>query len=77
MGLVGGVNKSDDCFMPRKAKEIAKKPSARLEPDADDINVAWAAEVERRADEIKQAVVRPILWADVKMQARKRVRVRG
>jgi hypothetical protein len=63
--------------MTRKAKETVKKPSVRLEPEADEVDAAWAAEVERRAVEIKQAVVRPILWADVKMKARKLVRDRG
>ena len=62
--------------MTRKAKETVEKPSARLEPEADEVDAAWA-EVERRAVEIKQAVVRPILWADVKMKARKLVRDRG
>ena len=63
--------------MTRKAKQTVEKPSARLEPEADEVDAAWAAEVERRAVEIKQAVVRPILWADVKMNARKLVRERG
>lgn len=63
--------------MIRKAKETVEKPSAILEPEANDTDAAWAVEVERRAVEIKQAVVQPILWADVKMQARKRVRDRA
>jgi len=62
--------------MTRKAKETVEKPSARLEPEADEVDAAWA-EVERRAVEIKQAVVRPNPWADVKMKARKLVRDRG
>ena len=63
--------------MTRKAKETVEKPSAILELETDDADAAWTVEVERRAVEIKQAVVRPILWADVKMHARKRVRDRG
>jgi len=63
--------------MTRKAKETVEKPSARLEPEADEVDAAWAAEVERRAVEIKQAVVRPILWAEVKIKARKLARDRG
>jgi len=42
----------------------------------DDVDTAWAAEVERRSQEIKQGIVRPIPWAAVKAQARKRVRAR-
>jgi len=63
--------------MTRKAKETVGKPSARLEPEAREVDAAWAAEVERRAVEIKQAVVRPILWAEVKIKGRKLARDRG
>ena len=52
---------------------------ARAAPVAlrdDDVDAAWAAEVERRSQEIKQGVVRPIPWATVKAQAKKRVRGR-
>jgi putative addiction module component (TIGR02574 family) len=49
-----------------------------LEPDTDnDVDAAWAAEVERRSREIKEGIVRPIPWAEVKSQARKRVRGRS
>jgi putative addiction module component (TIGR02574 family) len=55
--------------------EIVEELLASLEPQSDDdVDAAWAAEVERRSDEIKQGIVRPIPWAKVKSQARERVR---
>jgi putative addiction module component (TIGR02574 family) len=56
----------------RDRVQIVEELLASLEPDSDDdVDVAWAAEVERRSQEIKQGVVRPIPWAAVKAQARK------
>jgi putative addiction module component (TIGR02574 family) len=61
----------------RDRLQIVEELLASLEPDTDDdVDAAWAAEVERRSQEIKQGVVRPIPWAAVKAQARKRVRGR-
>jgi putative addiction module component (TIGR02574 family) len=61
----------------RDRLQIVEELLASLEPDNDeDVDAAWAAEVERRSQEIKQGVVRPIPWAAVKAQARKRVRGR-
>jgi putative addiction module component (TIGR02574 family) len=55
--------------------EIVEELLASLEPQTDeDVDAAWAAEVERRSDEIKQGIVRPIPWEEVKSQARERVR---
>jgi putative addiction module component (TIGR02574 family) len=55
--------------------EIIEELLASLEPQSDnDVDAAWAAEVERRSDEIKQGIVRPIPWADVKSQAKERIR---
>jgi len=55
--------------------EIIEELLASLEPQSDnDVDAAWVAEVERRSDEIKQGIVRPIPWADVKSQARERIR---
>jgi putative addiction module component (TIGR02574 family) len=55
--------------------EIVEELLASLEPQSDDdVDAAWAAEVERRSDEIKQGIVRPIPWAEVKSQARERIR---
>ena len=45
--------------------EIVEELLARLEPDNDDdVDAAWAAEVERRSNEIKQGIVRPIPWSE-------------
>ena len=58
--------------------QIVEELLASLEPDNDDdVDAAWAAEIERRTREIKEGVVRPIPWAEVKLQARKRVRGRS
>ena len=61
----------------RDRLQIVEEILASLEPDNDDdVDAAWAAEIERRSQEIKQGIVRPIAWAAVKAQARKRVRGR-
>ncbi|MEX0804864.1 MAG: addiction module protein [Candidatus Binatia bacterium] len=44
---------------------------------AGEIDVAWAAEVERRSREMKKGIVRPIPWVEVKSHARKRARGGG
>jgi putative addiction module component (TIGR02574 family) len=55
--------------------EIVEELLASLEPQSDDdVDAAWAAEVERRSDEVTQGVVRPMPWAAVKSQARERSR---
>ena len=55
--------------------EIVEELLASLEPQSDDdVDAAWAAEVERRSDEVKQGVVRPIPWASVNYRARERIR---
>jgi putative addiction module component (TIGR02574 family) len=57
--------------------QIVEELLASLEPDTgDDVDAAWAVEVERRSREIKEGIVRPISWEEVKAQARKRVRGR-
>jgi putative addiction module component (TIGR02574 family) len=57
--------------------QIVEELLASLDPDTDDdVDAAWAAEVERRSRELKEGMVRPIPWSDVKSQARKRVRGR-
>jgi putative addiction module component (TIGR02574 family) len=59
----------------RDRVQIVEELLASLEPDSDDdVDVAWAAEVERRSQEIKQGVVRPIPWAAVKAQGERRGR---
>ncbi|MBM2802445.1 MAG: putative addiction module component [Deltaproteobacteria bacterium] len=58
--------------------QIVEELLARLEPDSDDdVDAAWAAEVERRSKEFKKGIVRPIPWSEVKSQARKRGRGRS
>ena len=58
--------------------QIVEELLASLEPDTDnDVDAAWAAEVERRSRELKEGIVRPIPWPEVKSQARKRVRGRS
>jgi len=61
----------------RDRLRIVEELLASLEPDNDDdVDAAWAAEIEKRSREIKQGMVRPIPWAVVKAHARKRVRGR-
>jgi putative addiction module component (TIGR02574 family) len=61
----------------RDRLQIVEELLASLEPDKDDdVDAAWAAEVQRRSREIKEGIVRPIPWAEVKARARKRVRGR-
>jgi putative addiction module component (TIGR02574 family) len=58
--------------------QIVEELLASLEPAAeDDVDVAWAAEIQRRSREIKEGIVRPIPWEEVKSGARKRVRGRS
>ena len=55
--------------------QIVEELLASLEPNSDnDVDAAWAVEVERRSRELKEGIVRPLSWAEVKSQARKRVR---
>ena len=58
--------------------QIVEELLASLEPAAeDDVDVAWAAEIQRRSREIKEGTVQPIPWEEVKSHARKRVRGRS
>ena len=58
--------------------KIVEEILASLEPVTDDdVDAAWAAEVERRSQEIKEGVVLPVSWTEVKSKARKRDRDRG
>ena len=59
----------------RKRVRIVEEILASLEPVTDDdVDAAWGAEVEKRSREIKEGIVRPIPWGDVKSRARKRAR---
>lgn len=49
-----------------------------LEPEADeDVDEAWALEVERRGQELTKGKVTPIAWDEVKKQAFRRVHGQG
>jgi putative addiction module component (TIGR02574 family) len=62
----------------RDRLQIVEELLASLEPaDDEDVDAAWAKEVNRRSRQIKQGIVRPIFWEEVKSQARKRIRGRG
>ena len=55
--------------------QVVEQLLASLEPVTDqDVDAAWAAEIERRSREIKEGIVRPILWEEVKSRARERAR---
>lgn len=84
--VYGGLN------MTRAAKDIVKAAIqlpenervqvveqllASLEPESDeDVDSAWAAEIERRSRQIKEGTVSLIPWEEVKSQARKRARAK-
>ena len=52
--------------------QVVEHLLASLEPEADkDVDAAWAAEVERRSQEVKQGLVHPVSWAAVNSKARK------
>ena len=54
--------------------EVVEHLLASLDSQSDkDVDSAWAAEIERRSRQIKEGVVQPIPWAEVKTKARKRV----
>ena len=58
--------------------QIVEELLADLEPAAeDDVDAAWAAEIQRRSREIKESTVRPVPWEEVKSHARKGVRGRS
>lgn len=55
--------------------ELATELLAHLEgPPDEDVDAAWAAEIERRTWEIERGVVKPIPWAAVKRAAVRRGR---
>ena len=55
--------------------QVVEQLLVSLEAATDeDVDAAWAAEIERRSREIKEGKVRPILWEEVKSRARKRAR---
>jgi putative addiction module component (TIGR02574 family) len=62
----------------RDRLQIVEELLASLEPANDeDVDAAWAEEIERRSSQIREGSVRPIPWEEVKSQARKRLRGRN
>jgi putative addiction module component (TIGR02574 family) len=58
--------------------ELATELLAHLEGDVDeDVDAAWAAEIERRTREIEQGLVKPIPWSTVRRAAARRPRAKN
>jgi len=66
----------DAMRLPEKERiQVVERLLASFEPEPDeDVDTAWAAEIERRSREIKEGTVRPLPWKEVKSRARKRAR---
>jgi len=66
----------DAMGLPEKERiQVVERLLASLERESDeDVDSAWAAEIERRSREIKEGTVRPLPWKEVKSRARKRAR---
>ncbi len=57
--------------------QVVEQLLASLETTIDeDVDAAWAAEIERRSRQIKEGTVSLIPWEEVKSQARKRARAK-
>jgi putative addiction module component (TIGR02574 family) len=57
--------------------QVVEHLLASLEPESDeDVDSAWAAEIERRSRQIKEGTVSLIPWEEVRSQARKRARAK-
>jgi len=58
--------------------ELATELLAHLEGEGDDeLDAAWAAEIERRTREIEQGLVQPLSWSAVKRAAARRTRAKN
>ena len=62
--------------LPQKDRvRVVERLLNTLEPEAEqDVDAAWAAEIERRSREIKEGTVRLLPWKAVRSRARKRAR---
>ncbi len=62
--------------LPQKDRvRVVEQLLNTLEPEAEqDVDAAWAAEIERRSHEIKEGTVRLLPWKAVRSRARKRAR---
>jgi putative addiction module component (TIGR02574 family) len=59
----------------RERLQIVEELLASLEPAIEeDVDAAWAVEIERRSRDVKEGKVRPVSWDEVKSRARERVR---
>jgi putative addiction module component (TIGR02574 family) len=57
--------------------QVVEQLLASLEPGTDEgVDAAWAAEIERRSQQIEEGTVSLIPWEEVKSQARKRARAK-
>jgi putative addiction module component (TIGR02574 family) len=57
--------------------QVVEQLLASLEPmSGEDVDAAWAAEIDRRSREIKARTVGLIPWEEVKSRARKRARAK-
>lgn len=66
----------DAMGLPEKERiRVVESLLASLEPESDEnVDSAWAAEIERRSREIKEGTVRLLPWKTVRSRARKRAR---
>lgn len=62
--------------LPQKERvRVVERLLNTLEPEVEqDVDAAWAAEIERRSREIKEGTVRLLPWTAVRSRARKRAR---
>lgn len=52
--------------------QIIENLISSLEPESDeDVDALWAAEIERRSDELEQGKVKAISWREVKEEAKR------
>lgn len=66
----------DAMRLPEKERiRVVERLLASFEQESDeDVDSAWAAEIERRSREIKEGTVRLLPWQEVRSRARKRAR---
>lgn len=70
--VVDAASRLPEIERARVAEELlATLPAGEAE---DDIDAAWATEIERRTREIDRGLVEPVPWADVRRQAGRRPR---
>lgn len=54
--------------------QIIENLISSLEPESDEeVDALWAAEIERRANELEQGKVKAIPWAEVRKEAKRRM----